>query len=363
MYQEHKATLQRQNQKNSNKKKKLHFLQLQSVLQELLVRKIMPFTEVFQHYCSGIRSIQSCTYEEKKKFRQNFKAKVLSLASLPVLILNFRSNSFVILVERWMNSHHFISGLNGIIKECIDEYSREGNLLLIRPYFKMLMTLFSTNRDRSPVYWLLNQLFSMTSLEQHLFISRKIRKDVEDQLHPIIKSTELKINSLNKEADKHAELMKHNLKASIDKEEKLLEQKRKRLSENLISDKEFDIENKRQRLESLEQNSKRFKFQSTYRKLGRWRSSIRSSFGKNKGKYRINRVAEDVIYQRLVEHAKAHRRRHGELNTNYLDEDSQRLESREMYRIANDALKQLNCRLIKSKETVRKKLFFWQAKE
>ena len=94
----------------------------------------------------------------------------------------------------------------------------------------------------------------MTSLEQHLFISRKILKNVEDQLRPIIESTELKINSLNKEADKHVELMKHNLKASIDKEEKLLEEKRKRLSENLISDKEFDIENKRQRLESLEQN-------------------------------------------------------------------------------------------------------------
>ena len=91
-----------------------------------------------------------------------------------------------------MNSQHFISGLNGIIKEFIDEYSREGNLLLIRPYFKMLMTLFSTNRDRSLVYWLLKQLFSMTSLEQHLFISRKLLKDVEDQLRPIIESTELK---------------------------------------------------------------------------------------------------------------------------------------------------------------------------
>ena len=242
---------------------------------------------------------------------------------------------------------------DGIIKECNNEYGREGNLLSIRPYFKMLMTLFSTNRDRSLIYWLLKQLSSMTSLEQHLFISRKILKDVEDQLRPIIASTELKINSLNKEADKHVELMKHNLKASIDKEEKLLEQKRERQSENLISDKEFDTENKRQRLESLEQNSKRFKFQYTYRKLGKWRSSIRSSFGKNKGKYRINRVVEDAIYQRFAEHAKAHRRRHGELNTSYLDEDAQRLQNREMRRIENDALKQLNCRPIQSKETVR----------
>ena len=192
------------------------------------------------------------------------------------------------------------------------------------------MTLFSTNTDRSLIYWLLKTLFSMTSLEQHLFISRKILKDVEDQLRPIIASTELKINSLNKEADKHVELMKHNLKASIDKDEKLLEQKRERLSQNLISDKEFDTENKRQRLESLEQNSKRFKFQYTYRKLGKWRSSIRSSFEKNKGKYRINRVAEDAIYQRFAEHAKAHHRRHGELNTSYLDEDPQRLQNREM---------------------------------
>ena len=59
-----------------------------SLMRELLVRKIMPFTEVFQHYCSGIRSIRSYTYEEKKKLRQNFKTKVLSLEGLPVLILN-----------------------------------------------------------------------------------------------------------------------------------------------------------------------------------------------------------------------------------------------------------------------------------
>ena len=122
-----------------------------------------------------------------------------------------------------MKSQQFTSGLNGIIKECRDEYSRQEILLLIRPYFKMLMTLFSTNRDRSLVYWLLKELFlSITSLEQNLFISRKILKDVENQLRPIIESTELKINILNKEADKHVKLMKYNLKARVDREEDFL---------------------------------------------------------------------------------------------------------------------------------------------
>ena len=125
------------------------------------------------------------------------------------------------------------------------------------------------------------------------------------------------------------------------------------MSENFIQDKEFDIYNKKQRLESLKKQTKKSKYQYTYRKLGQWRSSIRSSLGKKKGKYLIDRKAEEAIYQWLAEHAKAHHRRHGELNTWYLDEGRQRLQNREMRMIANEVFQKLNCHLIKSKETVR----------
>ena len=208
------------------------------------------------------------------------------------------------------SSDELSSGLNEIIAECVNENSKDGNLQIVAPYFKNLMTLLTTNRDRSLVLWLLKQPFSVTSLEQYLFLSKKVLYDVEDQLYPILEALETKMEEFRRDAEKHVEQIKHSLKVNIEKEEHLLGQKRKRLSENLIQDKEFDIYNKKQRLESLKKQTKKLKYQYAYRKLGQWRSSIRSSLGKKKGKYLIDRKAEEAIYQRLAEHAKAHHRRH-----------------------------------------------------
>ena len=96
------------------------------------------------------------------------------------------------------------------------------------------MTLLTTNRDRSLVLWLLKQLFSVTSLEQYLFLSKKVLYDVEDQLYPILEALETKMEEFRKDAEKHVKQIKHSLKVNIEKEEHLLGQKRKRLSENLI---------------------------------------------------------------------------------------------------------------------------------
>ena len=124
------------------------------------------------------------------------------------------------------------------------------------------------------------------------------------------------------------------------------------MSQNLIEDKEFDISNKKQRLERLQKDSKSIKRQFVSRKLHQWKSTIRSNFGNNKkGKFLIDRRAEEAIYKTITEHAKAHHRRHGEMETGYIDEATQHLQSTDMKRIANEILKKLNCHLIKSKET------------
>ena len=126
------------------------------------------------------------------------------------------------------------------------------------------------------------------------------------------------------------------------------------MSQNLIEDKEFDISNKKQRLERLQKDSISIKRQFVSRKLHQRKSTIRSNFGnKKRGKFLIDRRAEGAIYKTIAEHAKAHHRRHGEMETGYIDEATQRLQSTDMRRIANEILKKLNCRLIKSKETVR----------
>ena len=65
-----------------------------------------------------------------------------------------------------------------------------------------------------------------------------------------------------------------------------------------------------------------------YGQLKNWKSKIRSKIGKEKGKYRINRVAEEAIYQVTAERPKAQHRWHGisELETGYVDEQVQRLQ-------------------------------------
>ena len=83
----------------------------------------------------------------------------MGVEGLPVMIINLKSTHFVILTEGDTSSDELSSGLNEIIAECVNESSKDGNLQLVAPYFKNLMTLLTTNRDRSLVLWLLKQLF------------------------------------------------------------------------------------------------------------------------------------------------------------------------------------------------------------
>ena len=75
------------------------------------------------------------------------------------------------------------------------------------------------------VLWMLKRLFSNTSLEQYLFISRKLLGDVESHLTPIIESLETKINEVKQEADIHVKCLTKQLKSCIDKAQTLLGQK------------------------------------------------------------------------------------------------------------------------------------------
>ena len=75
------------------------------------------------------------------------------------------------LMESDKNKEAFVSGVNDIVNECISECRKGSKLKLVSYYFENFMTLLTTNRDRSPVLWLLKKLFSQTSLEQRLFLS------------------------------------------------------------------------------------------------------------------------------------------------------------------------------------------------
>ena len=151
-----------------------------------------------------------------------------------------------------------------------------------------------------------------------------------------------KLSSLKEDADLSINNQIKDLKVKIDQQQDILNKKRDRLSDDLIEDREFEISVKQQRLERLQSNTSQMKKQIVYRKFNQWKGIIKSQVGKKKGKYLISRAAEKAIYDCLAENAKAHRRRHGEKGTSYINKDSQRIQSKEMRMIANKALKQLN---------------------
>ena len=110
----------------------------------------------------------------------------------------------------------------------------------------MKLSDFIDNKQRQiTCIIVVKKLFSHTSLEQSFFLSRKVLNNVDNQLNPIIESSEIKISGFKEEVDSHLEYLKENLKSDIEKADTLLGQKRKRLSENLIADKKFDIANKK----------------------------------------------------------------------------------------------------------------------
>ena len=82
------------------------------------------------------------------------------------------------------------------------------------------------------------------------------------------------------EAKRHVEEAVSNLERAIDETSEILSKKRKRLSENLVSDYENEIANEKQKLETLGEDSVKFRKQYVYRKFRGSKCNALSQNGK-----------------------------------------------------------------------------------
>ncbi|CAB4044279.1 Hypothetical predicted protein, partial [Paramuricea clavata] len=82
----------------------------------------------------------------------------------------------------------------------------------------------------------------------------------------------------------------------------------KRVLEDSEDDMEFEINNKRARLQHLKTNKVAVKERMARRLFHKWKRSLRSQRGKGQGRYRIDRGAESAINDILYEQSKAHNR-------------------------------------------------------
>ena len=201
--------------------------------------------------------------------------------------------------------------------------------------------------------YVLSNIFSKTGLKDYLGLTSYFVSSVPGQVEDLLWSVPDKMAEFECEASSHVQETVLKLQNAIEKKSEILAKKRKCLDEHIISDYESELANKRQKVETLQKDSTSQRKQYVYRKFRAWKGGLLSQKGKKQGSYLIDRGAENAIYNVLAENSKAHRRWHGEEGTSYLDEPSQRIQSRDMLRIANEFLRKNNKRLIKSKETVR----------
>jgi hypothetical protein len=125
----------------------------------------------------------------------------------------------------------------------------------------------------------------------------------------------VKIGEFEADAKRHVEETVSNLKQVINEKTEILNKRKKCLSENLIHDCEYEIANKKQKLETLQKDSVNFRKQYVYQKFRGWKCNILSQKGRKRGSYLIDRGAETAIFNVLAENSKAHRCRHGEEGT------------------------------------------------
>lgn len=216
-----------------------------------------------------------------------------------------------------------------------------------------LFKLMSSAKDRAILTFVLSSIFSTTSLTLTLGLQNSQVTRVKEKLNDILNDVSSAQRLSEEEAQRQIESTISKLEIDLVEKEGQLNSKRPRLAEEEIEVRSFQLETKRKRLHRLQGSSKHvIKKRLSNRLFHKWKQSLLSQKGKNKGCNRIDRSAELVLYEVLQEQLKAHRRRWGEENTGYLEHEH-RIQSKEMLRIANDHLRKQGKKPIQSKETVR----------
>ena len=155
------------------------------------------------------------------------------------------------------------------------------------------------------------------------------------------------------EAEKHIDNLICTLETELESSLNELTRKRARLHEDECESQMFVTSAKRARLDRLKGTARNsVKKRVASRLFRKWKQNLSTQKGKGKGVYRIDLGAEIAVFEVLQEQLKTHRRRWGDEGTGYLEHD-QRMQSREMLKVANDYLATHRRKPIKSRETVR----------
>ncbi len=325
---------------------------LSSLLDELVVVSCMSFDQAFEQFAGMIPNV-ACK-QDKKESRRLFKDKILSKNGIPVLFLENAGHTFIMLLDLPLDNITCCHSLE-LVLAAASKQDHSGAIFPteLASCIPMVMKLMSTSKDRAILVFVLSSICSSTKLALTLGMqhqrSQKIKQKVDGFLNEVSKKEE----ETDVEAQSVMENIISRLQVELEKDINDLNMKRARLHDEEVESRNFDIEMKEERLGRLRGRSKHEAKKRISRRLFyKWKQNLMTQKGKGKGRYRIDRGAEHAIYEVLQEQLKAHRRRWGDEGTGYLEHE-QRIQSKEMQRIANKFLRQHGKKPIKSKETAR----------
>lgn len=215
------------------------------------------------------------------------------------------------------------------------EHVDERLLLDLASHMPTLMKLMSSSKDRAILIFLLSTLFSSTHLALTMGMQNQHTEKMKHTVEKFLNEADIKQKQTEEEAERQLESLIARLQIDIDRSDTELNVKRARLHDEEVETRNFDLKMKRKRLGRLQGKSKNDVKKRICRRLfHKWKKNLMSQKGKGKGCYKIDRRAEQAVFEVLQEQLKAHKRRWGEEGTGYLDHE-QRIQSKEMLRIAN----------------------------
>ena len=260
----------------------------------------------FDEYAANVPSVYNSA--DIKSAQVHFRD--LLLQTLPVLIVEARSSLYVLLIEKPVGSIALCKGINTILEDLRGEETGipKHSLILLASLFPVLKKMLTSSKDLAIIYFILSLLLSRTLMNQYLGTNESFSSRLHKETLEMTKEAEKKEVEAEGIVHKYVEELIKKLSNDLEQGQETIERKRKRCDPDEISDLEFEMENKRRRLEKLETDTGRAKLQ-------------------------------------------AHDRRWGEEGTGYIE--GKRIQGRELSRIANAHLKSKGLPLIKSLETVR----------
>ena len=96
------------------------FTALSSLLDELLIRKVMTFEECFKYYTSEIKDVTQLSESIMRNAKQTLKDKILGHDGLPVILITTGAGTFVILMENGVNQD-ICSGFQEVMESIVEK--------------------------------------------------------------------------------------------------------------------------------------------------------------------------------------------------------------------------------------------------